>query len=109
MAVAITLNRRSIGFRELPTAETQPLLGVRCSPSGSYVLLLLKGAPAELWVVSQPVFNFFFLTSFGAAKRPLVLLRNALGASCKAECLSKDYIWAPNQDLLAALKDFRRA
>ena len=31
--------------------EAAPMLGVRASPSGRYVLLLLRGAPSEIWTV----------------------------------------------------------
>jgi hypothetical protein len=30
------------------------MLGMRVSPSGAYLLLLLKGAPAELWTTLPP-------------------------------------------------------
>jgi hypothetical protein len=29
------------------------MLGIRASPSGAYVLVLLKGAPAELWAITS--------------------------------------------------------
>ena len=32
-------------------AEDAPMLGIRASPSGSYLLVLLRGKPAELWQV----------------------------------------------------------
>jgi len=43
----------SLPFRDSITSESAPLVGLRVSPSGSYVLLLLKGAPAELWATRQ--------------------------------------------------------
>lgn len=27
------------------------MLGVRASPTGAYILLLIKGAPSEIWMV----------------------------------------------------------
>jgi hypothetical protein len=32
--------------------ETAPMLGVRASPSGRYILVLLRAAPSEVWTVS---------------------------------------------------------
>jgi hypothetical protein len=29
------------------------MLGIRASPSGAYVLVLLNGAPAELWAIGR--------------------------------------------------------
>jgi hypothetical protein len=29
------------------------MLGIRASPSGAYILVLLKGAPAELWALGK--------------------------------------------------------
>lgn len=29
------------------------MLGIRASPSGRYVLVLLRGAPSEIWAVSE--------------------------------------------------------
>ncbi len=37
------------------SGEANPLLGVRASPCGCYLLVLIKGAPAELWGVSGAV------------------------------------------------------
>jgi len=34
--------------------EANPILGLRTSPSGAHLLLLIKGAPAELWKVGGP-------------------------------------------------------
>jgi hypothetical protein len=39
----------SLPFRDGGGSESNPMLGMRVSPSGAYLLLLLKGAPAELW------------------------------------------------------------
>ena len=44
-------NRASIAFREVPV-EPAPMLGIRSSPLGRYLLLLLRGAPSEIWLVS---------------------------------------------------------
>lgn len=33
--------------------EAAPMLGVRASPSGRYVLVLLRAAPSEIWTVSS--------------------------------------------------------
>ncbi|KAK9863395.1 hypothetical protein WJX84_011255 [Apatococcus fuscideae] len=44
-------NRASIPFRELG-AETSPMLGIRASASGRYLLVLLRGAPSEIWQVA---------------------------------------------------------
>ncbi|CAD7702710.1 unnamed protein product [Ostreobium quekettii] len=38
-------------FRELGS-ENSSMLGIRTSPSGKYILVLLKNAPAEIWMVS---------------------------------------------------------
>ena len=43
-------NRLSCGFREVGP-EAAPMLGIRASPSGRYVLVLLLGAPSEIWAV----------------------------------------------------------
>lgn len=37
-------------LRELG-AETSPMLGIRASASGRYLLVLLRGAPSEIWQV----------------------------------------------------------
>jgi hypothetical protein len=47
-------NRLSIAFREVG-AEAAPMLGIRASPSGRYVLVLLLGAPSEIWAVRGPL------------------------------------------------------
>lgn len=44
-------NRASIPFREV-AAESAPMLGIRASPLGRYLLVLLRGAPSEIWLVS---------------------------------------------------------
>jgi hypothetical protein len=46
---------RSVPLRDR-TGEAAPLLGVRASPSGAHLLALFKGAPAELWAVSDASF-----------------------------------------------------
>ncbi|KAK9829709.1 hypothetical protein WJX72_007460 [[Myrmecia] bisecta] len=43
-------NRSSLPFRELG-AENAPMLGIRASPSGRYILVLLRGAPSEIWAI----------------------------------------------------------
>eukprot|EP00884_Botryococcus_braunii_P018245 jgi/Botrbrau1/5103/Bobra.0128s0014.1 len=43
-------NRASIPFREVGL-EAAPLQGIRASPTGRYLLLLLRGAPSEIWAV----------------------------------------------------------
>ena len=35
-------------------AENAPMLGIRASPLGRYILVLLRGAPSEIWAVSRP-------------------------------------------------------
>ena len=30
------------------------MLGIRASPSGTYLLILLRGKPAEIWLVRGP-------------------------------------------------------
>ncbi|KAF5836106.1 hypothetical protein DUNSADRAFT_6477 [Dunaliella salina] len=50
LAITDVRSRRSTHFREVPP-EPHPLLGLRASPSGAHLLLLIKGAPAELWKV----------------------------------------------------------
>ncbi len=45
-------NRSSLPFREVG-AEGAPMLGIRASPLGRYILILLRGAPSEIWAVSQ--------------------------------------------------------
>lgn len=44
-------NRSSLPFREVG-AEGAPMLGIRASPLGRYILILLRGAPSEIWLVS---------------------------------------------------------
>ena len=44
-------NRSSLAFREVG-AEGAPMLGIRASPLGRYILVLLRGAPSEIWAVS---------------------------------------------------------
>ena len=41
-------------------SEAAALVGLRTSPLGCYLLLLLKGAPAELWTVSGEGLDLFF-------------------------------------------------
>jgi len=43
----------SLPFRD-GVSESCALVGVRVSPSGAYILLLFKGAPAELWTTLPP-------------------------------------------------------
>lgn len=45
-------NRNSLPFREVG-AEGAPMLGIRSSPLGRYLLILLRGAPSEIWSVSK--------------------------------------------------------
>ena len=52
MSVTSTLYNTPSSTRE-SSCETAPLLGVRTSHGGCYLLLLFKGAPAELWTVSR--------------------------------------------------------
>lgn len=42
----------SLPFRDTVGNEGSPMLGIRVSPSGTYLLLLLKGAPCELWTTA---------------------------------------------------------
>ena len=44
-------NRSSLPFREVG-AEGAPMLGIRASPLGRYILILLRGAPSEIWAVT---------------------------------------------------------
>jgi hypothetical protein len=44
-------SRASLPFREVGP-EAAPMLGIRASPSGRYLLILLRGAPSEIWAVS---------------------------------------------------------
>ena len=44
-------NRSSLPFREVG-AEGAPMVGIRASPLGRYILILLRGAPSEIWSVS---------------------------------------------------------
>ena len=44
-------NRATIAFRDT-ASESSPMLGIRASPLGRYLLLLLRGAPSEIWLVS---------------------------------------------------------
>ena len=41
----------SVPFRVMPP-ETSGMLGIRASPAGKYVVVLLKDAPSEIWLVS---------------------------------------------------------
>lgn len=43
-------NRASISFRDV-ASESAPMLGIRASPLGRYLLVLLRGAPSEIWLV----------------------------------------------------------
>lgn len=43
-------SRASLPFREVGP-EAAPMLGIRASPSGRYLLILLRGAPSEIWAV----------------------------------------------------------
>ena len=42
--------RLSLPFREVPS-EPSAMLGIRASISGRYVLVLLRAAPSEIWMV----------------------------------------------------------
>ncbi len=55
-------NRSSLPFREVG-AEGSPMLGIRASPLGRYILILLRGAPSEIWAVSQhhPLSTLFLI------------------------------------------------
>ena len=55
-------NRSSLPFREVG-AEGAPMLGIRASPLGRYILILLRGAPSEIWAVSQhhPLSTLFLI------------------------------------------------
>ena len=44
-------SRASLPFREVGP-EAAPMLGIRASASGRYLLILLRGAPSEIWAVS---------------------------------------------------------
>lgn len=46
-------NRSSLAFREVG-AEGAPMVGIRASPLGRYILVLLRGAPSEIWAVGDP-------------------------------------------------------
>eukprot|EP00878_Enallax_costatus_P028496 GHUV01030783.1.p1 GENE.GHUV01030783.1~~GHUV01030783.1.p1 ORF type:complete len:625 (+),score=177.47 GHUV01030783.1:478-2352(+) len=43
---------QSVPFRDNIGSEGSPMLGIRVSTSGTYILLLLKGAPCELWTTA---------------------------------------------------------
>ncbi|KAL3161421.1 hypothetical protein ABBQ32_010311 [Trebouxia sp. C0010 RCD-2024] len=43
-------NRSSLAFREVG-AEGAPMVGIRASPLGRYILVLLRGAPSEIWAI----------------------------------------------------------
>ena len=43
-------SRASLPFREVGP-EAAPMLGIRASASGRYLLILLRGAPSEIWAV----------------------------------------------------------
>lgn len=43
-------NRLSFVFRDVGM-ESSPMLGIRASPTGRYLLVLLRGAPSEIWAV----------------------------------------------------------
>ncbi|BDA45713.1 probable WD repeat-containing protein 11 at C-terminar half [Coccomyxa sp. Obi] len=43
-------SRASLPFREVGP-EAAPMLGIRASPSGRYLLILLRGAPSEIWAL----------------------------------------------------------
>ena len=45
-----------------------PMLGIRASPSGRYLLVLLRNAPSEIWLVSLP-----HIQNFVALERALVM------------------------------------
>ena len=42
--------RLSLPFREVPS-EPSAMLGIRASVSGRYILVLLRAAPSEIWMV----------------------------------------------------------
>ncbi|KAK9867753.1 hypothetical protein WJX84_002654 [Apatococcus fuscideae] len=58
-------NRASIPFRELG-AETSPMLGIRASASGRYLLVLLRGAPSEIW--AGPCFSVLAVSVAGQTR-----------------------------------------
>ena len=43
-------SRASLPLREVG-GEDAPMLGIRSSPTGRYILVLLRGAPSEIWAV----------------------------------------------------------
>ena len=45
--------RLSLPFREVPS-EPSAMLGIRASVSGRYILVLLRAAPSEIWMVLSP-------------------------------------------------------
>ena len=49
-------SRASVPFREIGV-EPAPLLGLRASPSGRILLLVLKGAPSEIWAVRHMILH----------------------------------------------------
>lgn len=51
-------SRASLPFREVGP-EAAPMLGIRASPSGRYLLILLRGAPSEIWAVRGFVLPLF--------------------------------------------------
>jgi len=55
-------SRVSLPFREVG-AEAAPMLGIRASASGRYLLILLRGAPSEIWAVSYAYSSSYHMTS----------------------------------------------
>ncbi len=54
-------SRASLPFREVGP-EAAPMLGIRASPSGRYLLILLRGAPSEIWAVRLSIsYQFLYL------------------------------------------------
>lgn len=55
-------SRASLPFREVGP-EAAPMLGIRASPSGRYLLILLRGAPSEIWTVISARYLTFVINS----------------------------------------------
>ena len=63
-------SRASLPFREVGP-EAAPMLGIRASASGRYLLILLRGAPSEIWAVSAPLWASPSITLKGCCCHPL--------------------------------------
>ena len=63
-------NRSSLPFREVG-AEGAPMLGIRASPLGRYILVLLRGAPSEIWAVRQPTLSALHVTALSDQQKLL--------------------------------------